>query len=158
MGPNAPFSTNNYQWVSHFTSQALCLSELSKITHSEWFSQNLEHSECSVSVVALHSYRQTGIFWRLFSLSVLNGSREMILGQRLLVAPISTLPFFHSDSLMKIIFLVSFEAHILTCICGGRCWCTFQVWPLKGTGLVFLVLSLFWLTGMPPCWWQPTVG
>lgn len=88
-------------------------------SHRVWNSVNVQ----LMLVVALHSYKQTSIFWRLFALSVLNSSRQMVWGQRLLVAPISTRPFSHTDSQMKIIFLASFEAEcglILTCSWGGR--------------------------------------
>lgn len=66
-----PLRHHSFEWGSSFTSQALCLSGLWKITTTKLFSQSLEHSGCSVLVLGPASYKQTSVFCELFALSPL---------------------------------------------------------------------------------------
>ena len=114
-----PLRHHSHEWASYFTSQALCLSGLWKITSTKWFSQSLEHSGCSVLVLGPAGYKQTSVFYELFALSPLKYFKANTLWAER--TPISSLPSsIMIEALgylqMKITFLDSWS----------------QVWPQLG--------------------------
>ena len=117
-----PLRHHSFEWGSNFTSQALCLSGLWKITTTKLFSQSLEHSGCSVLVLGPASYKQTSVFCELFALSPLKYFKANTLCVER--TPISTLPSsIMIEALgylqMKITFLDCFEVKSGHSFLGG---------------------------------------